>query len=125
MKKVVMVVGLVAATFLLPGRALAQRGPALDTLVRVDEARFDMTTRKSVERSNVVHRTSKQIYNREIFSVKEKQLPLPTPGEVYIVQEEQVVSRTVQDAVPVWVVVERNPTQAPPEPEPTWRYKIK
>ncbi len=121
MKKIAMVVGFVAAV-LLPGLALAQRGPALDTLVKVDESRFDMATRKTVERSNVIHRTSKQFYNREIFSVKERQLPQPVPGEVYIVQEDQFVSRTVQDAVPVWVVVERNPIQ---EPEPTWRYKIK
>jgi len=105
-------------------KAFAQRGPTLDTLVKVDENRFDIDARKSLDKSNVIHRTSKQVYDREVFSVRERPSPTPPLAEVFVVQEQQVVTRSVSDSVPVWVVVERNPTPAVVV-EPNWRYKIR
>ena len=107
-----------------PVKAFAQNGPTLDTLVKVDENRFDLKNKTSVEQSNVIHRTSKQVYNREVFSVRERPATPPPPSEVYIVKEDQIVTRSVEDRVPVWVLVERNPT-IPVIQEPSWRYKIR
>lgn len=70
-------------SFTLISTTFAADGPALSTLVPIDENKFDMDNKQFVEKSDVLNRLTKDTFLREIFMVKEK-ITIPTK---YVVQE--------------------------------------
>jgi len=68
----------------LTSAAFAVDGPLLSTLVPLDENKYDMINKQFVEASDVLNRLTKEAYMREVYMVKEKQIPAPTK---FVVQE--------------------------------------
>jgi hypothetical protein len=93
----------------------AKDGPNLATLVPVDENRYDIANKKSVDRSDVLNRLTKDTFYREIFEVKEVQTQ---PQTAYIVRESRPVARTVTDEQEVFVRVNK----VPQVNAPAWSY---
>ena len=87
-----------AATFSIG--AFAKEGPSLATLVPIDETKFDMNSKKSVEKSDVLNRLSKETFYREIFEVKEI---VKAPQTAYIVRESKPAMQKVEEDVYVRV----------------------
>jgi len=83
------------------GIANAGDGPAIGTLVPIDEAKYDINNKQFIEKSDVFNRLTKEAYLREIFSVKARDTK-------YVVRETQQVARPVDQEV--FVVV--NPQSA-------------
>jgi len=86
-----------AATFSIG--AFAKGGPSLATLVPIDEAKFDMNNKKSVEKNDVLNRLTKETFYREIFEVKE----IVQPQIAYIVRESKPAIQRVEEDVYVKV----------------------
>ena len=101
----VILLGMLSTSFV----ASAEEGPAINTLVPIDQSKYDIDKKESVEKSDVLNRLTKETYFREIFKVNEK---APAPKTATVVLE----SRSQE------VYVRVNPTQQPAK-VPGWAYQ--
>ncbi len=96
--------------------AQPKSGPNIATLVPIDESRFDIDNRKSVEKSDVLNRLTKDTYYREIFEVKEIQR---APQTAFIVRETRPKNVVVTEDEEVFVRVNK----VPQVNTPGWSYQ--
>jgi hypothetical protein len=88
-------------------------GPPLTQLQPIDESRYDLNNKVLVERSKVYYPISKDFFDRDVYSVRERP---EAPKTAYIVREKQVVTRPEERDV--YVVVT-------PQNSANWLYKTK
>jgi hypothetical protein len=98
-----------------PATVFAKDGPNIATLVPIDESRYDIDNRKSVDKSDVLNRLTKETYFREIFQVTEIQRQ---PQTAYIVRETRSKNVTVTEDEDVFVRVNK----VPQVNTPGWSY---
>jgi hypothetical protein len=101
---------LMLATGVAPTVAMAQSGPNVATLMPIDESRYDLANKKSVEKSDILNRLTKETYFREVFQVTGK------PDVAFIVRETK--PKMVQDQEEVFVRVNK----VPQANTPGWSY---
>jgi hypothetical protein len=99
---------------LLASFAFAQSGPPSATLVPLDHSRYDIDKKVLEDRSRVLHRATRNAFDREVYKV-------PTRPEFVFVTNETmtVTSRPVEQKD--WAIVERQAV-APTTP---WAYRAK
>jgi hypothetical protein len=92
-----------AMTVTVFSSAFAGDGPAIATLVPIDESKYDIANKQFVEKSDVMNKITKDVFVREIYAVKEKYVPFK-----YVVLEDRSAYVVVNtQAAQKWVYQNR------------------
>ena len=77
----------------------------IETLVPIDESKYDMENKQKIETSDIFNRLTKETFQREIFKVNEISKNLKT---AYIVNEPVSIETTKEIAIEKYVIVTKN-----------------
>jgi len=101
---------------ILATACFAQSGPPPATLVPLDHSRFDIDKKVLEDKSRVLHRATRNVFDREVYKVPTRYVP----EFVFVTNETMTItSRPVEQKD--WAVVERQAVA----PQTPWAYRAK
>ena len=91
----------------------AINGPQINTLVAIDESKYDLLNKEKIETTDVLNRLTKETYLREIFRVRE----IPEEVKSIFIVNESLQIQTYKD-IEQFVLVNRIENNSP------WTYQM-